>query len=181
MFHASAVTRATDVSLFVPSRMSFCFYLFSSVCLVYRRNEASLIAFSRSSSFLFITLCLPFFFLVILARSRKCVCVKFFVHLVHARMYATHSFRKELTNFLPCRCAMQRLAKSISWYLYGGVSCYCLQRFLVDFLWIRSEHNELFRNGDVIILDVWNRLTLNRYQMSRQVGRAFVLSLFRSR
>lgn len=58
---------------------------------------------------------------------------------------------------------MQQLIKSISWYLYGGVSCYCLQRFLMDFLYIPTNENEHFQSGDIIVLDIWNRLQLNRY------------------
>lgn len=58
---------------------------------------------------------------------------------------------------------MRQLLKSFSWYLYGGVSCYCLQRFLVDFLYIPNDENELFRSGDIVVLDVWNRLELERY------------------
>jgi hypothetical protein len=56
---------------------------------------------------------------------------------------------------------MKQLRKSFSWYLYGGVSCYCLQRFFMDFIYIKNNENELFQSGDMVVLDVWNRLKLN--------------------
>ena len=62
---------------------------------------------------------------------------------------------------------MKQLIKSISWYLYGGVSCYCVQRFLVDFLYIPTDENEVFHSGDLVVLDVWNRLQLNKYSVIR--------------
>ncbi len=58
---------------------------------------------------------------------------------------------------------MGQLIKSFSWYLYGGVSCYCMQRFFVDFICVKNDENELFQSGDIVVLDVWNRLKLNRY------------------
>jgi len=58
---------------------------------------------------------------------------------------------------------MRQLIKSFSWYLYGGVSCYCIQRFFVDFISIKNDQSQLFQLGDIVILDVWNRLKLNRY------------------
>jgi len=56
---------------------------------------------------------------------------------------------------------MSPLIKSVSWYLYGGVSCYCMQRFFVDFIYIKKNENDLVQSGDIIVLDVWNRLKLN--------------------
>lgn len=58
---------------------------------------------------------------------------------------------------------MKQLIKSFSYYLYGGVACYCLQRFFVDFILIKQVENDLFQSGDIIILDIWNRLKLDRY------------------
>ncbi|CAM4752026.1 unnamed protein product [Rotaria magnacalcarata] len=57
---------------------------------------------------------------------------------------------------------MKQIIKSFGWFLYGGVSCYCIQRFLVDFLYIKHNENELFQSGDIVVLDIWNRLKLNR-------------------
>lgn len=62
---------------------------------------------------------------------------------------------------------MRQLIKSFSWYLYGGVSCYCMQRFFVNFVYVQNDENELFQSGDIVVLDVWNRLKLNRYQWIR--------------
>ncbi|CAF5056191.1 unnamed protein product, partial [Rotaria sp. Silwood1] len=56
---------------------------------------------------------------------------------------------------------MRQLIKSFGWYLYGGVTCYCMQRFLMDFLYIKNDENELFKSGDIIILDIWNRLKID--------------------
>jgi lipid-A-disaccharide synthase-like uncharacterized protein len=68
-------------------------------------------------------------------------------------MYKTHA-----------KIQMKQLIKSFSWFLYGGVSCYCVQRFLVDFIYVKNNNeNQLFQTGDIVILDVWNRLKLNRY------------------
>jgi lipid-A-disaccharide synthase-like uncharacterized protein len=68
-------------------------------------------------------------------------------------MYKTHA-----------KSQMKQLIKSVSWFLYGGVSCYCVQRFLVDFIYVKNNNeNQLFQTGDIVILDVWNRLKLNRY------------------
>jgi hypothetical protein len=58
---------------------------------------------------------------------------------------------------------MRQLIESFSWYLYGGVSCYCMQRFFVDFISIKQNENPLFQSGDIVVLDVWNRLKLNKY------------------
>ena len=57
---------------------------------------------------------------------------------------------------------MRQLIKTFNWFLYGGVSCYCMQRFFMDFIYINNNENELFQKGDIVILDIWNRLKLNR-------------------
>lgn len=57
---------------------------------------------------------------------------------------------------------MRSLIKSLTWYLYGGVSCYCMQRFFVDFIQLKTTENSLFQSGDIILLDLWNRLKLHR-------------------
>ena len=58
---------------------------------------------------------------------------------------------------------MRQIIKSFSWYLYGGVSCYCIQRFLIDFVYVKFNENELFQSGDIVILDIWNRLQLHKF------------------
>ncbi|UJR28643.1 hypothetical protein I4U23_009875 [Adineta vaga] len=57
---------------------------------------------------------------------------------------------------------MRQFVKSFSWYLYGGVTCYWLQRVFMDFIRIDQNENDLFQLGDIVILDKWNRLKLNR-------------------
>ncbi|CAF1514907.1 unnamed protein product [Adineta ricciae] len=57
---------------------------------------------------------------------------------------------------------MRPLIRTFGWYLYGGISCYWLQRILMDFVHLDQNHNELFQLGDIVILDKWNRLALNR-------------------
>lgn len=59
---------------------------------------------------------------------------------------------------------MKSLLKSLGWYLYGGVTCYCFQQFLIDFVNVKENAHDLFQSGDVIILDVLNRLELKRYR-----------------
>lgn len=80
-------------------------------------------------------------------------------------MYTTH-MKSEKKNtkrfFFICRCSMRQSIRSFSWFLYGGVTCYCMQRFLMDFIKIRQTENDLFQTGDIVILDVWNRLQLDR-------------------
>ena len=57
---------------------------------------------------------------------------------------------------------MRQLIKLFGWHLYGGVSCYCIQRFFIDFVYVKCNENELFQAGDIVVLDIWNRLKLHK-------------------
>lgn len=37
-----------------------------------------------------------------------------------------------------------------------------MQRFFVDFIQLKTTENSIFQSGDIIILDLWNRLELHR-------------------
>lgn len=70
---------------------------------------------------------------------------------------------KQDTRLLFVDMNMKNLIKTFSRLLYGGVSCYCIQRFLMDFMFIKNFDSELLQSGDIIILDIWNCAKLNRY------------------
>jgi hypothetical protein len=44
-----------------------------------------------------------------------------------------------------------------------------MQRFFVDFTYVMNDENQLFRTGDIVVLDVWNRLKLDRYELMKRI------------
>ena len=66
--------------------------------------------------------------------------------------------------------SIKQFVNSFGWFLYGGVSCYCLQRFFMDFKYVTNDENHpLFQTGDIVVLDVWNRLKLERYELMKRI------------
>ena len=158
--------------IFFSTCMSICFLkkILLSMAMMRRLKKNILHFFSLlffiylfalirySNDLLCVCVCVFNLFILSLSLSlsllKVCLC-----EIILDRCVSTHVIRKNLSS----RCSMRQLLKSFSWYLYGGVSCYCLQRFLVDFLYIPNDENELFRSGDIVVLDVWHRLELERY------------------